>query len=364
MDYEEVYCPVGTKRNARVCICNSCGLVFSIHDDIPYSREPNISGDADWGNVRFCKGQRFDVVKGMLSPDAMRVLDVGSSRGDFVRWYQDENPKASITALEPDTRIASYPEGVEFVGKRLEDAGLPANYYDFLYCNQTLEHTDSAARVLQEMYRVMKPGGRLFLEVPNIQVIDYPLNVEEFFIDKHNYHFNRGILTGFMESIGFKMIRVNDDNLNVRVLAKKMKEPQGSLIHYDPDFNYELIEYYAEVIQKNRAKLPAVGKQLNRILDTDMKVAFWGANTIFDLLVKYGDLKPKRVEMLVDTYIAGKHPSVHGVHIWHPDALKVYQPDTVVILARHSAEEIAKRCRELKVRNIVQFADLLAGVNE
>jgi hypothetical protein len=83
---EEVYRPIGTKRNNRVCICQTCGLVFSIHDNIPYSREPNPSGDADWGNVRFCKTQRFEAIKDMIAiGDAKHILDIGSSRGHFVR---------------------------------------------------------------------------------------------------------------------------------------------------------------------------------------------------------------------------------------------------------------------------------------
>lgn len=355
-DYEEVYRPIATKRNSRVCICNHCGLVFSIHDDIPYSREPNPSGDADWGNVRFCKGQRLDSLRAEIPTDATCVLDVGSSRGDFVTWYQQQNPHARITALEPDTRIATCPVGVGFIGKRLEDANLPADQYDFVYCNQTLEHVDHAAAFLREIWRVMAPGGKLLLEVPNIECIDYPLNIEEFFIDKHNYHFTRGTLLRYLCAAKFFVVRVNEDKLNVRVLATK--DDNGWAPHYNP-YAGTLIATYAHNIQRNRAKLPAVVEQINR-LNRNMKVAFFGANTIMDLMVKYGGLDPSTVGCLVDDYLNKYLPNgIHGIPVQPSEALRLYQPDVCVVLARFMADAVVKRAQSYGIRNIVKFADLL-----
>ena len=372
--YDEVYQPIGTKRNSRVCVCNSCGLVFSIHDDIPYSREPNPSGDADWGNVRFCKGQRFAAVKDILPKGAKRVLDVGSSRGDFVKWYREQNPKAEIVAIEPDTRvIGDYADEFEVIGGKLENNTVftPSNHYDFVYCMQTLEHTDSASAMLKQIYDCLEPGGVLFLEVPNIEVIRYPLNIEEFFIDKHNFHFSHKVLKSYLEWIGFKLEKINDDDLNVRIFASKsgirfdtMTNEPASYSSF-PDFcnspikyYYNIVDEYAETIQRNRAKLPAVVEKINRILDVQ-KVAFWGANTMLDLMVKYGGLDPSRVECLVDTYMAGNLDAIHGVPIQSPDALRGYQPDVCIVLARHSAEQIAKLARKYGIRNVIKFSDLL-----
>lgn len=359
--YKEVYKPIGTKRNNRVCICQSCGLVFSIHDDVPYSREPMVSGDADWGNVRFCKGQRFDVVKDMLPKNANHILDVGSSRGDFVRWARQQNPEAEIVAVEPDTRVIDYWDEFGVIGSKLEDVGLPENHFDFVYCMQTLEHVDSASAMLKQIYDYLAPDGVLFLEVPNIEAFKYEWNVEESFIDKHNFHFQKGTLVSFMTAMGFDCA-VSVDNLNVAIFAAKVSKGRNvrvwDLSYFNDTNPHELIVNYAETIQRNRAKLPAVVERINEMLD-HMKVSFFGANTLFDLMVKYGGLDPNRVECLVDDYLCELVSSVHGVPVQCSDAFRVNQPDVCVILARHSADAVAKRARSFGIRNIVKFYDLI-----
>lgn len=39
--------------------------------------------------------------------------------------------------------------------------------FDVVYSNNVLEHTSNPALVLEEAFRVLKPGGKLFVEVPN-----------------------------------------------------------------------------------------------------------------------------------------------------------------------------------------------------
>jgi len=359
--YEIVYTPIGTKRNNRVCICKMCGLVFSIHDDVPYSREPNPSGDADWGNIRFCKGQRFDAVKNLLPTNATYVLDIGSSRGHFIRWMREQNPDAFITAIEPDTRIADTPRGVGFIGRKLEDTRLPENHYDFIYCCQTLEHIDSASAMLKHIYSLLSPDGTLFLEVPNIEAISYPLNIEEFFIDKHNFHFSRDVLCSYMEWIGFVLKSVNEDNLNIRIFATKGLPRELSATTFSHTQGKPLIEQYAKTIQQNREKLPDVVEKINRIMQ-NQKVAFWGANTILDLMVKYGGFEPNNIYCLVDKYMWENIEFIQGIPILNPEMLRIYSPDVCVVLARHSSEEIVKSARNFNIRNIIRFSDLLESV--
>lgn len=362
-DCPPVYKPIGTKRNNRVCICNNCGLVFSIHDDIPYSREPNPSGDADWGNIRFCKTQRFEEIKQWMPTDVKRVLDVGSSRGHFVRWMKEHNPSAEITAIEPDGRIADFPNDITCTISKLEDVyvALRKNHFDFVYCVQTLEHSDSASAMLKQIYDLLVPNGTLFLEVPNIEAYRFPQNIEECFIDKHNFHFSKGVLVNYMLDMGFD-VAVNLDDLNVRIFATKNDEVSINKTEFrvksivnDP---HELIKTYAENIQRNRAKLPAVVEKINRFYN-NVKVAYWGANVLFDLMVKYGGLDPKKTGLLVDDYIYEYLDQIHGVPVKHSDALRVYQPDVCIVLARHGADIVAEKARKFGIRNIVKFYDLL-----
>ena len=359
-EYDVVYAPIGSKRESLVCICKQCDLVFSTHSDIPYSREPNISGDADWGNVRFCKGQRFDAIQDLLPINAIYVLDVGSSRGHFARWYQSQNPDARITAIEPDTRVNDLPDTIDFYEGKLEDSFVSRvkDYFDLIYCCQTLEHVNSASQILKIMYDILRPGGKLFLEVPNIEVCNYPLNVEEFFIDKHNFHFSRKTLCNYMEKMGFELEQVNGDNQNVRILAVKALPTNDAFALFPRVDVKALLKDYEKNIKENRGKLPALVRKVNRIME-GQSVAFWGANTLLDLMVKYGEFDPtKRGFRLVDSYIQGGM-EVHGVPIQDPIILRVFQPDVCIVLARFSADEIVAQARKFGIRNVIKFMDLL-----
>ena len=358
-DGEILYKPIGTKRNNWVVICRNCGLLYSIHDhDLPYNRDPNPSCDADWGNVRFCKGQRFDVLRPDMPTNVKRVLDVGSSRGHFVRWAK-ENTDAEVVALEPDIRIASHPKSVEFYGERIEDADLPKDHFDFVYCCQTLEHTDSATIALQKIYDVMEMGGMLFVEVPNTpEVLGYAQNTEEYFIDKHNFHFTHGTMESYLEKVGFQIVRTRQDRLNVAVFAIKtsiQREPWDT----DYPFMRDLVLKYAENIQKNRQKIKGVVSKVNDLLDTGMKVAFWGANTLMDLMIKYGGLDPKRVQFLADDYMVDCIPFLHEIPIHSSEEFRIFQPDVVIVLARFNADLLAEKARKFGVRNVVKFTDLM-----
>jgi SAM-dependent methyltransferase len=373
--FDDVYSPVGSLRQVKVAVCRRCGMTFSRYAAVPYSRDPRPSGDADWGNIRWAKGFRLDALRPLLTEQLARgglnrVLDVGSNRGSFLEWMLELKPDIQVTAVEPDERVVGpYSErlGVDLRIAKLEHAALEPDAYDFAYCCQTLEHADDPADMIARMHAALKPGGTLFVEVPNIDVISYPLTVEEFFIDKHATHFSHRLLTAYVQWSGFRLeagTNAEDDILNVRIVAAKagpaMAIPFADWFQSEDlsARNRSLIATYAANMARNRARLPAVVEILHQLM-ARQNVAFWGATTIFDLLVKYGGLDPTQVRLLVDSYVHKYLPTHHGVKVQPPTALRVAQPDVCVVLARFSAAAIGEAARKYGVRNVINFSDVL-----
>jgi SAM-dependent methyltransferase len=374
-EFDDVHSPIGSLRQVKVAVCRHCGLAYSRYAQVPYSRDPRPSGDADWGNIRWAKGFRLDALRPMLTEQVekgglQRVLDVGANRGSFLEWLLELKPDAQITAVEPDGRVVStYAERGEVDVRldKLEHVTLEPETYDFAYCCQTLEHADSPAGMIAGMHAALKTGGTLFIEVPNLEVISYPLTIEEFFIDKHTAHFSHKLLCAYVEWSGFRLeegTNSADDILNVRILATKVG-PQNPTPFAQwfkagdlPEKTRRLIATYAANVERNRAALPAVVDTLHMLMSRQ-NVAFWGATTLFDLLVKYGGLDTSKVRLLVDSYVYKYLPEHHGVKVQNPTALRTAQPDVCIVLARFSTGAITDAARKYGVRNIIGLSDLL-----
>src|SRR5581483_11747732 len=110
----------------------------------------------------------------------------------------DVAPNADLVALEPDERVAGLCAGLPrttLINARIEEAALETGRFDIIHSCHTLEHLASPLSVLRDHARSLRPSGLLVLDVPNVAVLDSHDIVEEWFIDKHLYHFSAVTLT-------------------------------------------------------------------------------------------------------------------------------------------------------------------------
>ena len=96
----------------------------------------------------------------LTSDEHMKVLDVGSGT-----WRR----APGIVKLD----VIAYPM-VDVVGDAQE---LPfgGKTFDLVICSSVLEHLLSPERVIAEVHRVLRPGGKLFVEIPFL----YPFHGDE-----------------------------------------------------------------------------------------------------------------------------------------------------------------------------------------
>jgi len=48
----------------------------------------------------------------------------------------------------------------------ITDINFENDYFDFIICNHVLEHIQDDRKAMQELFRVLKPGGEAILQVP------------------------------------------------------------------------------------------------------------------------------------------------------------------------------------------------------
>jgi len=93
--------------------------------------------------------------------DAGRVLDLGSKRAPYRRWIRAERFET----------LDILPDGEPDVVGDAHRLPLRAGVYDTVIATQVLEHCHTPQQVVDEIHRVLRPGGSLVVSVPFVYVI-------------------------------------------------------------------------------------------------------------------------------------------------------------------------------------------------
>lgn len=367
----QVYAAPDSARKLTVWACAHCGLMQSLpRADRAPRRSATVSAGADWGNLRYGKGFRAEANLTALKPylnkqKSLRVLDVGANRGAFSLEIKTSYPQAQIFGIEPDERVVdawAKSPGFTWLNARLEDTRLENEGFDLIYSCHTLEHVRSARQALLMHHKALAPNGYLFLEVPNTAVINSSDIVEEFFIDKHLYHFSHRTLARLLSVTGFRAIAVADtrDPVNISVIAVKAEMPSG-VLPADPqevESAAALISNYNVQRMQNLRALTQVACLIDNM--APRRVAIWGAGRLLNSLIENGGLKPQGLAAVVDKNLIRYASEAHGVKLTAPEELSTIRPDIVVVMSRSFASEIRA---EAQVRapgcEVIAYADLL-----
>lgn len=173
---------VGARRPAAVVRCGGCGLVridppptaeslarLYREDSLVRDYEARcgrayVSGDLDAAPFAVERLAALERLRG--GPG--RLLDVGAARGVFLALARSRGWTVSGVELSGEgVRIARERFGLDLLQSTLEDAAFTDASFDVAHLSHVLEHLADPLRGLQEVRRVLRPGGVVALEVPN-----------------------------------------------------------------------------------------------------------------------------------------------------------------------------------------------------
>jgi len=163
-----------------------------------------------------------------LNGRADNLLDAGCSYGYGTRFLKTKSKNTyAIDMDELHIEIASkrYPD-VKFSVGSVENTIFGVGFFDEIVLLDVLEHTHDKIRTLNEMHRILKPGGTIIISTPHRGLFSL--------LDPYNYGYNFRKYLPFLYKFVYKAIR----------LIKEKKIPKKfNPIHLEKHEHYSLKDF-------------------------------------------------------------------------------------------------------------------------
>ena len=151
------------------------------------------------------------------------LLDVGCGSGAMLLALEAAGWRGHGIEIDEGAVRAAHAAGLERVrAGDLIDAGYEAASFDAVRFAHSLEHMRSPRAQLTEARRLLRPGGRLAIAVPNFGALLRRLFGERwFFLDlpRHLWHFDRRTLPSLVRETGFEVTGVRNVTASSAILG-------------------------------------------------------------------------------------------------------------------------------------------------
>lgn len=126
--------------------------------------------------IRFEEKQRRNIILQMVHQPAGKVIaDVGCEEGYNAQRLVGECSRIYCVDIDEELlRVAKQKinsDRAQFIQSDAQQVNLPDNCVDIAISSHVLEHLPSPQKGFNELYRIVKPGGEIVINVPNEKVV-------------------------------------------------------------------------------------------------------------------------------------------------------------------------------------------------
>jgi ubiquinone/menaquinone biosynthesis C-methylase UbiE len=93
-----------------------------------------------------------------------RIADIGCGKGRFARLVREADPARQVIALDLSAAMLGYvPGGILPVAASMTALPLASGCCDGAYATESLEHAIDISAAIDELCRIVRPGGRILI---------------------------------------------------------------------------------------------------------------------------------------------------------------------------------------------------------
>jgi 2-polyprenyl-3-methyl-5-hydroxy-6-metoxy-1,4-benzoquinol methylase len=218
----------GRSLPVRLLECQKCRLVFAndfqkdrieIYDK-KYAAWSQGENEKKEAKISAAKKNAFrNQIKNIskLLKIGAQVLDVGAGNGYLLECLGERG--WNVWGTEISSHSAAICQN-KFPGKifkgKLTNGNFSENFFDAVFLTDVLEHLADPKETVEEIYRILKPGGYLFLISPNFDSWSRKILGKRWFQYKyeHVFYFNKKSLEYLLENSGFRLMTFKNNSKN------------------------------------------------------------------------------------------------------------------------------------------------------
>jgi len=161
-----------------------------------------------------------------------RLLEVGCATGEMLAAA---SASFTVTGVEADAESScvARARGLDCRGGTLFDVGFPEAHFDAAALYHVIEHLPSPRSALDELHRILRPGGWLVIETPNIATPWFRLLGPRWrqFIPDHRFFFTPETIRRLCADQGFEVceLRSVGKAMSVRLFVSRLGRYHKSL---------------------------------------------------------------------------------------------------------------------------------------
>lgn len=278
----------------------------------------------------------FDFADGGKLPADGQVLEIGCFDGSFLSLFGGRR----LIGCEPNPmgRMAAERYGVKVVPKYFSAADFEDSSVDLVVMRHLIEHLPEPLEALEACRQIIKAGGRLLIETPNIEHT-LTQHVVGNFYHQHLHYFSRESLPLILRRAGFEVVAHGIKDFRQFVVAAKVDGTREALDESRAPYGVMICSQ----IDSYRRYLEALRLDMNAWLAGNPgRIAIYGASSTATGIVYAGGLPSGRLAYLVDA-----DPRKHGkvlpgtdCAVFSPEHLREDPVETVFIASDFFKEEI------------------------